>query len=64
VNPHGGLLSEAHPGRPGGIFHLIEAILQLRGVGGPRQVPDARIALVHGAGGIMSNHATVILGKE
>ncbi len=63
VNPHGGLLSEAHPGRPGGIFHLIEAVLQLRGAGGPRQVANARTALVNGMGGIMSNHATVILGR-
>jgi acetyl-CoA acetyltransferase len=64
VNPHGGLLSEAHPGRPGGVFHLIEAVLQLRGACGPRQVPDARVALVHGVGGVMSNHATLILGRD
>ena len=64
VNPHGGLLSEAHPGRPGGILHVIEAVLQLRGVCGPRQVPNARVGLVHGVGGVMSNHATVILGRE
>ncbi len=63
VNPHGGLLSESHPGRPGGIIHLIEAVLQLRGIAGPRQVGDARVALVHGVGGVMSNHATAILGR-
>lgn len=63
VNPNGGLLSEAHPGRPGGILHLIEAVAQLRGTCGARQVADAGTALVHGVGGIMSNHATVILGR-
>ena len=69
VNPHGGLLSESHPGRPrarrpGGISHLVEAIVQLRGDVGERQVDGARAALVHGVGGIMSNHATAILGRE
>lgn len=63
VNLHGGLHSEAPPGRPGGIFHLIEAVLQLRGACGPRQMANARTALVNGVGGIMSNHATVILGR-
>ena len=64
VNPHGGLMSESHPGRPGGIIHLIEAVLQLRGGAGPRQVDGARVALVHGVGGVMSNHATAILGRH
>ena len=63
VNPHGGLLSESHPGRPGGISHLVEAVVQLRGDAGKRQVEGARIAVVHGVGGIMSNHATAILGR-
>ncbi len=64
VNPHGGLLSESHPGRPGGIIHLIEAVLQLRGSAGPRQIADAQLALVHGVGGIMSNQATAILARH
>jgi acetyl-CoA acetyltransferase len=64
VNPHGGLLSESHPGRPGGIIHLIEAVLQLRGGAGARQVSDARLALVHGIGGIMSNQAAAILARD
>lgn len=63
VNPHGGLLSHAHPGYPGGIFHLTEAVRQLRGEAGPRQVADAEVALVNGIGGIFSSHATVLLGK-
>ena len=64
INPHGGLLSESHPGRAGGIMHLIEAILQLRRTAGPRQVVDAELALVHGVGGILSNQATAIFARH
>lgn len=64
VNTHGGLLSHGHPGRPGGIFHLIEAVRQLRGECGPRQVASASTALVHGNGGVLSTHATAILGRR
>jgi acetyl-CoA acetyltransferase len=61
VNTHGGLLSQAHLGA---MHHVVEATLQLRGAAGPRQVKDAEIALVHGNGGIVSAHSTVVLGKE
>ena len=62
VNPHGGLLAHAHPGRPGGIFHIIEAVRQLRGEAVGRQVRGASLAVVHGCGGIMSTNATLVLG--
>lgn len=62
VNTHGGLLSHGHPGRPGGIFHIIEAVRQLRGDCGERQVANAQVALVHGNGGILSTHCTLLLG--
>jgi acetyl-CoA acetyltransferase len=64
VNTHGGLLSHCHPGNPGSMFALTEAVIQLRGQGGGRQVANADVALVHGQGGIMSSHCTVILGSE
>jgi acetyl-CoA acetyltransferase len=64
VNTHGGLLSHCHPGHPGSMFSITEAVRQLRGECGPRQVPGARIALVHGQGGIMSSHGTAIFGNE
>jgi acetyl-CoA acetyltransferase len=48
VNPHGGLLSE---GYVHGLNHHYEAVLQLRGDAGPRQVADARTALVTAGGG-------------
>ena len=64
VNTHGGLMSHCHPGHPGSLFSITEAVHQLRGKSGPRQVKGAEIALVHGQGGIMSTHCTMILGKE
>lgn len=64
VNTHGGLLSHCHPGNPGSMFALTEAVIQLRGQAGARQLAKADIALVHGQGGIMSSHCTIILGRE
>ena len=61
VNTHGGLLSQAHLGA---MHHIVEATLQLRGDAGPRQVDDAEVALVHGNGGIVSAHSTILLGRE
>jgi acetyl-CoA acetyltransferase len=64
VNTHGGLLSHCHPGHPGSMFSITEAVRQLRGSCGARQVERAKIALVHGQGGIMSTHCTAIFGTE
>jgi acetyl-CoA acetyltransferase len=64
VNTHGGLLSHCHPGNPGSMFALTEAVIQLRGQAGARQLAKADLALVHGQGGIMSSHCTVIVGRE
>ncbi len=62
VTTHGGLLSCAHPGVGGGLFHVLEAVRQLRGQAGARQVKDAKIALAHGNGGTIAIHCTLILG--
>jgi acetyl-CoA acetyltransferase len=59
----GGGLSYNHPGAFG-IQLLIEAVRQLRGECGERQVPDARIAVAHGSGGLLSTAGTVVLGRE
>ncbi len=64
VNTHGGLLSHSHTGHPGSMFALTEAVTQLRGSGGERQVADAEVGLVHGQGGVLSSHATLILGTQ
>ena len=63
LNTHGGLLSYGHCGAGGGMFHIIEAVQQLRGECGPRQVADAELAYVHGDGGILSAHTALILGR-
>lgn len=62
-NTHGGLLSFGHSGAAGGLFHFVEAVEQLRGVCGERQVKDAELAFVHGDGGILGAHCSVILGR-
>ena len=63
VTTHGGLLSAVHPGLAGGMFHVVEAVRQLRGEAGARQVAGAELALAHGNGGIIGIHCTLILGK-
>ena len=61
VNTNGGGLSCVHPGMYG-IFALIEAVRQLRGEGGDRQVAGLKTALAHGNGGTLSSQSTAILG--
>ncbi len=63
-NTHGGQLSWGQPGLAGGMSHVTEAVRQLRHDAGERQVKGARLAMVNGNGGIMSDQATLILGKE
>jgi len=64
INTHGGMLSHAHAGAAGGLFGIVEAVRQLRGGLGPRQVEGAEVALVHNEGGILSSHCSLILTKE
>ena len=63
-NTHGGLLAFAHSGTPGGLFHFYEAIQQLRGQCGERQVLSADLGLVHSLGAGFATNATTILGTE
>jgi acetyl-CoA acetyltransferase len=60
VNTHGGLLSQGHID---GMNHVAEAVKQLRGDCGIRQVKDAEIAAVSGNGGMFSTHTTIILRR-
>lgn len=63
LDTSGGGLSYCHPGQFG-VLLLVEAVRQLRGEAGARQVPGARIAVAHGTGAILSTHATVVLGVQ
>jgi acetyl-CoA acetyltransferase len=66
LNPDGGGLSSNHPGMRG-IFLVIEAVKQLRGGCGERQVEGAGTALVHGTGGTlgsMHSGATLVLTRD
>ncbi len=62
VNTNGGGLSYAHPGMYG-IFLLVEAVRQLRGGTGARQVAGAEVALVQANGAVLSAQATALLGS-
>lgn len=61
VNTNGGGLSYCHPGMYG-LFVLIEAVRQIRGECGERQVAGCETAIAHGNGGVLSAQSTVILG--
>jgi acetyl-CoA acetyltransferase len=63
VNTNGGGLSYCHPGMYG-LFLLIEAVRQLRGECGERQIAGAETAIAHGNGGVLSSQSTVILGTQ
>jgi acetyl-CoA acetyltransferase len=62
VNTNGGGLSYNHPGMYG-LLLLIEAVRQLRGECGERQVEGATVALAHGNGGVLSSQVTAVLGS-
>ena len=61
-NTHGGMLSHGGPGVAGGLAHVVEAVTQLRHAAGARQVANARTAFVHGDGGVLSTHCSLVLG--
>jgi acetyl-CoA acetyltransferase len=62
VNTSGGGLSYCHPGMYG-LLVMIEAVRQVRGECGERQVKNCEIALAHGNGGVLSSQCTVIFGS-
>lgn len=63
VNPSGGLLS-GHPVIVGGMIRLAEAVLQVRGDAGDRQVKGVNTALAHGINGACGqSHCVWIVGR-
>jgi acetyl-CoA acetyltransferase len=63
LNTSGGGLSYTHSGMYG-VFLVLEAVRQLRGETGERQLDDPKIALVNGTGGSLSSTGTVVLGVD
>jgi acetyl-CoA acetyltransferase len=61
VNTGGGQLSGFYLQ---GMTPLAEAVIQLRGAGGDRQVAGAATALVTGIGGRLDHHASLVLTRE
>lgn len=64
LNTHGGLLSYGHCGVGGALAHLVEAHTQMTRRAGARQISrEPAIAMLHGDGGIMSSHVSLILER-
>jgi acetyl-CoA acetyltransferase len=63
TNTDGGGLASCHPGMRG-MFLMVEAVRQLRGECGDRQVDGARLACVHAMGGFFTHSAAMILGRD
>lgn len=64
LNTHGGLLSYGHCGVGGALAHLVEMHRQVTRRAGERQIPsEPALALLHGDGGIMSSHVTVVVER-
>ena len=63
TNTHGGQLSFGQPGLAGGMSAVTEAVRQLRGEAGERQVANCELAYVNGNGGCLSDECSLILGR-
>jgi acetyl-CoA acetyltransferase len=64
LNTHGGLLSYGHCGVAGALAHVAEAQIQMTRRAGPRQIEkEPTIAMLHGDGGIMSSHVSLIMER-
>ena len=69
IQTGGGMINVGQPSTAGGTLHIIEAVRQLRGEGGERQVPNAKTGLVSGLGVLpygknLGCCAVAVLGNE
>ncbi|PWH19429.1 MAG: thiolase domain-containing protein [Anaerolineae bacterium] len=64
ITTMGGLKARGHPVGATGVYQIVEAVLQLRGMAGENQVADAKIGMTQNIGGSGSNIITHILVKE
>ena len=62
LNTHGGQLSFGQAGMAGGMSHVTEAVRQIQGRGGQRQVPGLELAYAHGNGGIIAEQVGLVFG--
>jgi acetyl-CoA acetyltransferase len=62
LNTNGGGLSYTHPGMYG-MFAIQESVRQLRGEAAA-QVPDVKVSVAHGIGGMFNHAATLVLSNE
>jgi len=61
MNTHGGQLSFGQTGTAGGMTQVIEAVHQIQGRAGARQLTRHELAYVSGTGGVMSEQGALIL---
>ena len=61
MNTHGGQLSFGQAGTAGGMSQVIEAVQQIQGRAGARQLQRHDLAYVSGIGGVMSEQGALIL---
>jgi acetyl-CoA acetyltransferase len=61
LNTHGGQLGMGQAGLAGGLSHATEAVLQLQGRAGARQLTKCDLAYVNGTGGMMAEQVALIL---
>ena len=61
LNTNGGQLSFGQAGIAGGLTHIVEAVRQVQGRAGARQLKRCDLAFVNGNGGMMSEQVSLIL---
>ena len=64
ISAHARLLSHSQTSYPGSMFTITDGATQLSGSGDVRQEKDAEISLIHGQGGVLPSHATLVLDEE
>ncbi len=64
MTTNGGMLSQGHTGAGGGVAVLVEAVRQLMGKAGERQVPNASLAVETGTGGSYMDAQVLVLSNE
>ncbi|MCX2934253.1 thiolase family protein [Mycobacterium sp. CVI_P3] len=63
MNTNGGLLSFGHTGDASGMSVLVEGVRQVMGSAGAHQVDGIETTFVHTYGGMMAEHASLVLGR-